>query len=237
MKAALLRLIVSHPGDTLAHMENKGRTHPKIIGDRSTAYVLATLLEIFDHVLLPFGENSRYDLLVDTGSQFIRVQCKTGRLRKGSILFPAVSSYYHYPSASRSAVPDEHRKRDYRGDADIFGVYCADNGKVYFVPVEEVGKAGNLRVEQSLNNQVKRIRWAVHYEGHAGLAQLAEQGSCKAQAVGSNPTPGSSGTARISDVPDGETRLFEPSASYRCEVPVRASRAGDSIRMMCPCRG
>jgi PD-(D/E)XK endonuclease len=45
-------------------------------------------------VLLPFGENTRYDLVVDDGAELRRVQCKTGRLYKGAIRFlPAVRTY------------------------------------------------------------------------------------------------------------------------------------------------
>jgi hypothetical protein len=133
---------------------------PKIVGDRTCAMVLARLLEVYETVLLPFGENQRYDLLIDTGNEFIRVQCKTGRLREGSIRFPACSSTYHHPSAARSV-----RRSDYRGKADVFGVYCPENETVYLVPVHEVGRRlGCLRVEQTKNGQARKIRWARDYE-------------------------------------------------------------------------
>ena len=36
------------------------------------------LREMGYSLLVPFGENTRYDLVVDDGSQLWRVQCKTG---------------------------------------------------------------------------------------------------------------------------------------------------------------
>ena len=53
---------------------------------------------------------------------------------------------------------------DYRGDADMFGVYCHDRGSVYLVPVEDVPRsAGMLRLEPPRNGQKERVRWASKY--------------------------------------------------------------------------
>ncbi len=150
--------------------------------------VLARLVQNFPNVLTPFGENTRYDLVIDDGEGFVKVQCKTGRLRNGTIIFNTCSSTYHHP-ANRGMRTYQH---DYRGQVDFFGVYCPETDGVYLVPAEELGlRACALRVVPTKNNQAKKVRWASEFELHAGLAQLAERGSCKAQAVGSNPTPGS----------------------------------------------
>ena len=112
-------------------------------------------------VLLPFGENHRYDLLIDEGDRFIRVQCKTGRLRNGAIWFNTCSYTYHHPS-NRGTKPYKHA---YKGQADAFGVYCPDTDRVYLVPVDEVGSnCATLRVDPPKNNQSKRVRWAQDYE-------------------------------------------------------------------------
>jgi hypothetical protein len=162
--------------------------NPKVIGDHSQAMVLARLVQAYPQVLVPFGENCRYDLVIAEGDRFIRVQCKTGRLRSGVIRFSACSRTYHHPSNRGMRTYRHH----YRDQADMFGVYCPELDSVYLVPVDEVGMTGAaLRVEPTRNNQSKKIRWARDYEVRAGLAQLVEQRSCKAQAVGSSPTPGS----------------------------------------------
>ena len=123
--------------------------------------VLARLLEAYPLVLIPFGENQRYDLLIDDNGDFIRVQCKTGRLRNGAVRFNTCSFTYHHP-ANQGSRPYQHH---YRGAADLFGVYCRDTGGVYLVPVEEVGvRHGSLRVTSPRNSQSKKVRWAKDFE-------------------------------------------------------------------------
>lgn len=54
---------------------------------------------------------------------------------------------------------------DYRGDADLFGVYCPETRGVYLVPVDEVGKRScRLRVAPTRNNQRQNVRWARDHE-------------------------------------------------------------------------
>ena len=59
--------------------------HPKDIGDRSTLAIMLALQAEGSTIYVPFGENSRCDLVVDDGVRLIRIQCKTGRLTKGSV--------------------------------------------------------------------------------------------------------------------------------------------------------
>ena len=139
----------------------KNAPHPKLVGDRSTARILACLLDHFEIVSLPFGENQRYDLIADDGKRLWKIQCKTGRLRNGVIWFNSCSSSYHHPS-SRSYEFSQH---SYYGEADLFGVYCPENQEVYLVPVDEIGKRrGSLRVAATRNSQERRIRWAEPYK-------------------------------------------------------------------------
>jgi len=143
-----------------------GIAHPKAVGDLTCAIVLARLLAMFDAVLLPFGENQRYDLVAEKNGAFLRVQCKTGRLRNGVIKFPCCSINYEHPTPRKGFYA-----RDYRGSADLFGVYCPENDAVYLVPVYEVGrKEGCLRVDPTKNHQSERIRWAIDFEVKPGLS-------------------------------------------------------------------
>jgi PD-(D/E)XK endonuclease len=133
--------------------------HPKDIGDRSVLAAILALRLAGYAVLVPFGENTRYDAVIDDGDRLARVQVKTGRLRGGAIRFAACSAYGHHrnPQASR---------RSYRGQVDYFVVYCPDTGGVYLIPIGAVpvNVQGALRVQAPRNNQRKRIRLASDYE-------------------------------------------------------------------------
>ncbi len=55
------------------------RQNNKTIGELSEAIIIAKLIEVGYSVLTPFGDNRRYDLVIeDADGQFWRVQCKTG---------------------------------------------------------------------------------------------------------------------------------------------------------------
>src|SRR5262245_23915512 len=86
--------------------------HPKDIGDRSTLAIILTLHAAGYSVLLPFGENTRYDLAIEKKSCVWLVQCKTGRLKGGVVTFRTASSYYHHPHPK---MPAKH----YRDEVDF----------------------------------------------------------------------------------------------------------------------
>jgi PD-(D/E)XK endonuclease len=139
------------------------KQNPKAIGERSQAYITAKLLEVGYNVLIPYGDNTRYDLVIeDADGQFWRVQCKTGWVENDGayIAFKTASSYYHTKAGRTS-----HGRRDYRGQVEYFAVYCPDTGKVYPVPIDHVGTASaNLRLLPTGNKQEKNVRWAKDYE-------------------------------------------------------------------------
>jgi hypothetical protein len=107
-------------------------------------------------VLLPFGVNQRYDLMLDPGGKFVRAQCKTGRLRGGCIEFTPRST-----RANRSGV----FSRSYRGEVEIFLVHCPKLNRIYAVPVEETpGTFMALRLKPTRNGQARRTHPAEKYE-------------------------------------------------------------------------
>lgn len=131
-------------------------TNTHKVGDRTEAIVMAALLQVYDSVLIPFGNGRRYDLVVDTGQRFMRIQCKTGRLRSGAVIFN-----------TQSQNPKDRRGKGvgYRGQVEMFGVYCPENQKVYLVPPEDVTQTyGYLRAEPAKNGQSKGVRTADQYE-------------------------------------------------------------------------
>ena len=133
--------------------------HPKDIGDRTTLALMVALREAGYAISVPFGENTRYDLVIDDGLRLARVQGKTGRLRGGAVIFSTASTYLHHPNPGVS-------RRGYRGEIDYFGVYCAATGGVYLLPIDDVPTrtAAMLRVNPSRNGQQRRVRLAADYQ-------------------------------------------------------------------------
>ena len=105
---------------------------------------------------MPFGNNQRYDLVVDAGDgNFIRGQCKTAVYRDGCVIFNACST---------NGFTGERRR--YVGQIEVFWVYCPALDTIYQVPVAEAAKAGtSLRVDPLSPKAPKtRVRWACDYE-------------------------------------------------------------------------
>ncbi len=135
-------------------MERLKKRDTKSIGDRSEMEAMIALVRAGYIVSAPFGENSRYDLIADKDGVLSRVQVKTGRLRKGVIIFKGYSSHSHRNGVSC---------RGYAGEIEYFAVYCPDVEAVYLIPIAEITIGGTLRVEPTKNGQEKRIRWAHEY--------------------------------------------------------------------------
>ena len=129
----------------------------KSIGDVSEACVLAELVKAGYAVSRPFGENCRYDLVIDDGVTLSRVQVKTGRLRDGVIVFNCCSTHGHRRSAATT--------QPYTGQIELLAVYCPETEKVYLLPEADLTRSKiQLRVVPARNNQLKTIRWASTYE-------------------------------------------------------------------------
>ena len=127
----------------------------KDVGNISEAMILAALVRTGHALLRPFGDNLRYDLAIDDGGKLIRVQCKTGKLKRGAVEFSASSSQCHRGRG----------RQNYRGQADVFGVYCPQLNKAYLIPVSDCGLTRcRLRIQPARNGQRTHIRDAKRYE-------------------------------------------------------------------------
>ena len=135
----------------------------KAIGERSEAIIIAKFLEVGYGVLIPFGDNRRYDLVIeDADGNFYRIQCKTGWIGSDGayIEFATASTYYH-TRAGRTGFG----RKGYRGEINYFAVYCLETKGVYLIPVDHVGVANaRLRLLPTGNKQEKNVRWAKDYE-------------------------------------------------------------------------
>ena len=116
-------------------------------------------------VLRPLCEGGRYDLVIDIGTQLLRVQCKWAS-RVGNVL-------------SARCLTSRHTPRGYlrttysAAEVDAIGAYAPATDRCYLIPIREVeGQAMiSLRVAPTGNNQARHIRWARDYELDISLSR------------------------------------------------------------------
>jgi hypothetical protein len=125
-------------------------------GDETELAVAFALARAGKKLLRPVSSATRYDLLIDNeDGTFIRVQCKTGRLKDGTVEFRMYSVSGH-----------STRKKSYRGQIDAFGVYCPATGSTYLVPIQALttcDTVARLRLEAPRNGQERGIRQASNF--------------------------------------------------------------------------
>lgn len=129
----------------------------KRLGNTSEAKVLAALVAAGYPVLVPFGDNERYDLVVElsTGT-FSRIQVKTAFVTDNgdTIEIPVCSSHNHVNAG----------KKAYHNEVDFIMAYYPGNDKVYKLDINDVGTSSiTLRLTPAKNNN-PRCRYAVDYE-------------------------------------------------------------------------
>jgi len=113
-------------------------------------------------VARPLDPDGAYDLLVDLDDgRFVRVQCKSGRVVKGAVVFNA-----HGTDHGRGVG-------SYLGRADVFAVYCQQVDEVFVVPVLPTHRRMmSLRLVPTRNNQASGIRWAADHTVDRWVASL-----------------------------------------------------------------
>lgn len=117
-------------------------------GNIGEALALAEFIKYGIQVSIPFGDNSRYDLIADFNNKLNRIQVKycNQQIKNGSINCPCSSSLNHTTNKNRTTYEDE---------IDYFVFYLAEWNKTLLVPIKEVSghKTLNFRIELPKNNQ------------------------------------------------------------------------------------
>jgi hypothetical protein len=130
------------------------QVHPKEKGQRSEAAIVFEFVRRGLTVLEPFGDNERYDVVIEESGSFYRVQIKTGRLENGRIQFETRSS---------GTLTRKIKKEGYEGEIDVFAVYSPEIEEAFIVPVSKAPKTTmGLRVEES-EKSLPNINWAEDY--------------------------------------------------------------------------
>ena len=139
-------------------------------------------------VLKPLSDGHRYDLVFDTGSRLLRVQCKWA-VRRGDVIVVNCRS-------SRRGRDGFIHSVYSREEVDLVVGYCPDIERCYALPPEvfEGHSAISLRLSPTRNNQLIGVKWARDYEFErldflppGAIAQLGERHAGSVEAAGSSP--------------------------------------------------
>lgn len=94
----------------------------------------------------PYGDNCEYDLLLDAGDTFYRIQVKSSSCKIGSV-------YAFYLRRGRG-------KQKHYSDVDIFACYLMPERLFFLIPRVAVNDRKNVK----LNPQPRHTQWAQYRE-------------------------------------------------------------------------
>lgn len=133
------------------------------------AIVLAELVKREVAVSTPFGENHRYDFVLELKGRFYRLQCKTARYQQDKLRFQVNSTA---PSNTGQT------KANYKGDVDYFVTHCREVDETYMVPIDAVGTSSKTRrFDRPDNNQTAGVDMAANYELDTQLQAMTVRAS------------------------------------------------------------
>ena len=126
-------------------------------GNLTELQCLTAFYEYGCHVSLPYGENSRYDMIVDVNGKLLKVQVKSSSAideDNSAIKFACRSSHVNSKGVQNIKYTS--------AEIDYFATFW--NGKCYLVPVDECSAEKTLRFVPPKNGQTKGISFASNYE-------------------------------------------------------------------------
>lgn len=133
----------------------------KVKGDISESKILSKFIELGLTVSLPFGDNQRYDMIIDNEGQLFKIQCKSAwKKQEGVLEFQTTSCW-------------KKGRENYINQIDFFAVYYDEFDKTYLVSIDEAPTGGSmyLRYETPIKNS-PNINWAYDYEVEKQLNKL-----------------------------------------------------------------
>ena len=116
-------------------------------GDISEARALFEFQKLGIPVSIPWGDNLRYDMIIEVNNHLYKVQIKTSNeIVNGAIKCYTRSSKNH----TTNKVYDT-----YENDVDYFVFYNYEMDKLALIPIKDIGKQKTiaLRIDKPSNNQ------------------------------------------------------------------------------------
>lgn len=132
-------------------------------GNLTELQCLTAFYELGHKVSIPYGENCRYDFILDVNNTLLRIQVKTSKsVSDECFSFATRSTRVN----SQGSISKNYTKEE----IDYFATFY--QGKCYLVPVDECGIEKKLRFCYPANGQKKGINLAQDYELEKVLKQF-----------------------------------------------------------------
>ncbi|MWV41491.1 group I intron-associated PD-(D/E)XK endonuclease [Natrialba sp. INN-245] len=127
----------------------------KDIGDKTEARAISELVSSGHSVSIPFGDNDKYDLVVDDGFRLYRIQCKTAWSNKERTI--------RFNTHTQTTKDGAYHEETYSGEIDAFFVYYPPTETCYWIDASDANEQKmELRFESEINHP--SINWADAYE-------------------------------------------------------------------------
>ena len=133
----------------------------KILGNTTEIECMLECMKLGIQVSIPFGEDSRYDFIMDYNGTLYRIQskhCSEVVDADGQI----VAIKFKTVRQSGSNASTHTRTKYTKDEIDYFSTSYA--GKCYLVPVEQCSDLKLLRIASPKNGQLKGISFLKDYE-------------------------------------------------------------------------
>lgn len=135
--------------DTLTDQNTKHR------GDETESKIIHELVSDGYSVSIPFGDNDKYDLIVDNDETLYRIQCKTAWKNKAETI--------RFNTHSQTTADGTYHEETYYDEIDAFVVRYPETEQLYWIDIEEAtAQKMELRFEADLDHP--SINWAEDHE-------------------------------------------------------------------------
>lgn len=126
--------------------------HTKLKGDIGQLIAAKEFLRQGWHVAFPYGENLKYDLVIERDGVMKRVQVKSAFPRNGSLRV-------NFRSSNNWSVV-QYSKSDF----ELVAAVDLESERVYFIPPDKFGSCMlSLRINRAKNCQMKNINFAENF--------------------------------------------------------------------------
>ena len=139
----------------------------KALGAQTELQCITYLHGLGYDISIPWGDNARYDFVLDVNHQLYKIQCKTAHKEDEGVYNIQTRSTYINAQGNRAAPYTKE-------DVDFFSTFI--DGKCYLIPLEETCKREQvLRFVRPKNNQTKGITFAQEYLAEKQIANLNKE--------------------------------------------------------------